>query len=212
MTSVIDLIHSDICSPMPIKSISGKRYFITFTNDFSRKTTIMCIQSKSEAVNCVKKYTTRVEREMNKKVKRFRTDNGLEYCNSALTSYFKSTGIKHEKSNVESPQMNGASERINRTLLDLVSSMLKSAQLPQKFWAEAVITAGYIRNRVCHSTLRDQVPLKIWTNKTPSVRHLKVYGCLVYAHLPQQGRKKLDDRVVECILVGHANQTKGYRL
>jgi len=87
--------------------------------------------------------------------------------------------------------------------------MLKSACLPQKFWAEAINTAY---NRVCHSTINDQIPFTVWSERVPSVRHLKVYGCLAYARLPDQGRKKFDDRAVECILVGYAAQTKGYRL
>jgi len=108
--------------------------------------------------------------------------------------------------------MNGVAERINRTLLDLTRSMLKSAHLPPKFWAEAVTTAAYIKNRVCHSTISDQIPFTVWTDKIPSVRHLKVYGCLAYARLPDQRRKKLDDKAAECIFVGYATQTRGYRL
>ncbi|KMQ89262.1 retrovirus-related pol polyprotein from transposon tnt 1-94 [Lasius niger] len=119
---VCELIHSDLCGPMPVKSLSGNRYFITFVDDFSRKTTVTCIKSKEEVPNCVKRYIARVEREKGKKVKRFRTDNGLEYCNKELTDFFKETCIKHERSNVETPQMNGIAERINRTLMDLVRS------------------------------------------------------------------------------------------
>jgi len=188
---------------MPVKSI-GSRYFITFTDDFSRNVTVLCISSKEEVKSCVKSYIARIEREKDRKVKRFRTDNGLEFCNKELSEYFRSAGIKHEKSNVETPQMNGVAERINRTLLDLTRSMLKSAHLPPKFWAEAVTTAAYIKNRVCHSTIRDQIPFTVWTEKIPSVRHLKAYGCLAYARLPDQGRKKLDDKAAECIFVGYA--------
>lgn len=209
---ICELIHSDLCGPMPVKSIGESRYFLTFTDDFSRSVTVMCIKSKEEVKDRVREYITRIERESDKRVKRFRTDNGLEFCNRELSTFFGSVGIKHERSNVETPQMNGVAERINRTLLDLTRSMLKSAQLPQKFWAEAVTTAAYIRNRVCHSSIEDQVPFTVWTGRTPSVRHLKVYGCLAYARLPDQGRRKLDDRAVECIFIGYANQTKGYRL
>ncbi|XP_077271080.1 uncharacterized protein LOC143902223 [Temnothorax americanus] len=85
----------------------------------------------------------------------------------------RAKGIKHERSNVETPQMNGVAERINRTLLDLTRSMLKSTCLPQRFWAEAVTTAAYIKNRVCHSTINDQIPFTVWTERVPSVRHLK---------------------------------------
>lgn len=108
----------------------------------------MCIKSKEEVTGCVKAYIARIEREKGKKVKKFRTDNGLEYCNKEFMKFFRDVGIKHERSNVESPQMNGIAERINRTLMDLVRSMLKSAKLLQKFWAEAVVTATYIRDRV----------------------------------------------------------------
>ena len=209
---VCELIHSDLCGPMPVKSIGGSRYFITFTDDFSRSVTVLCISSKEEVKSCVKSYIARIEREKDRKVKRFRTDNGLEFCNKELSEYFRSAGIKHEKSNVETPQMNGVAERINRTLLDLTRSMLKSAYLPPKFWTEAVTTAAYIKNRVCHSTIRDQIPFTVWTEKIPSVRHLKAYGCLAYARLPDQGRKKLDDKAAECIFVGYATQTRGYRL
>lgn len=70
----------------------------------------MCIKSRKEITECVKRYIARVEREKRKKVKRFLTDNGLEYCNGQLTDFFKDTGIKHERFNVETPQMNGIAE------------------------------------------------------------------------------------------------------
>ncbi|CAK9803102.1 Retrovirus-related Pol polyprotein from transposon TNT 1-94 [Anthophora quadrimaculata] len=91
-----ELIHSDVCGPMPEKSIGGSRYFITFTDDFSRYTTVVCIKSKDEVKRCIKEYIAKVEREKGKKVKRFRTDNGLEFCNQELNEFFKNLGIKHE--------------------------------------------------------------------------------------------------------------------
>lgn len=207
-----ELIHSDVCGPMPENSIGGSKYFVTFTDDFSRYTKVVCIKTKDEVKRCIKEYIANMEREKGKKVKRFRSDNGLEFCNNELDTFFKDLGIKHERSNVETPQMNGVAERINRTLLELTRSMLKSAHLPQKFWAEAVTTAAYIKNRVCHTAINDEFPLAIWMERTPSVRHLKVYGCLAYARLPEQRRKKLDDRAVRCVFVGYATQTRGYRL
>jgi len=147
------LVHSDVCGPLPVKSIGGCKYFITFIDDFSRKVDVVCMKSKDEAKHLIKNYIARVEREKGKKVKRFRTNNGLEYCNTELLSYFESLGIKHERSNVDTPQMNGVAERINRTLLELTRSMLKSAGLPQRFWAKAVTTAAYIKNRVCHQAI-----------------------------------------------------------
>jgi len=135
----------------------------------------------------------------------------IEYFNKSLKQIFDDMGIKHERTNVDTPQMNGVAERINRTLLDLVRAMLKNAELPQRFWAETVVTACYIKNRVIHSSINN-IPEKIWTGNKPSVKHLKVYDCLVYAHIIKQGRHKLDSRRKECILVGYSNLTKRYRL
>lgn len=120
-------------------------------------------------------------------------------------------GIRHERTNVDIPQINGITERINRTLMELVRAMLKSAKLPERFWAEAVITTCYIKNRVIHSSIND-VPERIWTGHRPNVKHLKAYGCLAYAYINKQGRHKLDSRGRECIFVGYSSQTKGYRL
>lgn len=158
---ICELIHSDLCGPMPVKSIGDSKYFLTFTDDFSRNVTVICIKSKDEVKTCVQNYITRIERERDRKVKRFRTNNGLEFCNQELSTFFKSVGIKHERSNVETPQVNGVAERINRTLLDLTKAMLKSACLPQKFCAETVTTTAYIKNTVCHSTINDQIPFTV---------------------------------------------------
>lgn len=76
--NVLELIHFDLCGPMPIKSIGGAKYFLTFTNDYSRKVTY-CLHSKDEVTKYVQKYIARIERETDRKVKRFRSDNGLEY-------------------------------------------------------------------------------------------------------------------------------------
>lgn len=209
---ICELIHSDVCGPMPSKSLSDKLYFITFTDDYSRHITVAFIKSKDEVKDHVKKYIANAELQTGKRIKRFRSDNGTEYCNRDLKAYFEEKGIKHETSNVETPQMNGIAERVNRTLLDLVRSMLKSAQLPKKFWAEAVAAAAYVKNRVWHTSTNNRVPLTIWSGKIPSVRHLKAYGSLAYAHLTRQGQRKLDDRAIPCILVGYSTQTRGYRL
>lgn len=91
--------------------------------------------------------------------------------------------------------MNGIAERLNRTLMDLVRAMLSSAKLPPCFWAEATSAAAYARNRMIHSSTKDGVPEGIWTGRILSVKHLKVFGCLAYAHQPSQGKRKLDQRV-----------------
>ncbi|KMQ86904.1 retrovirus-related pol polyprotein from transposon tnt 1-94 [Lasius niger] len=208
---ILELIHSDLCGPMSVKSIGGSRYIMTLIDDYSRKTMVYFLKSKDEAVHNIKNFISKVERDKGLKIKRFRSDNGLEYCNKELRDFFDKLGIKHERSCVETPQMNGVAERTNRTLMDLVRSMLTSAKLSPCFWAEATSAAAYVRNRMIHANLENGVPEGIRNEKSPSVKHLKAYGCLAYAHLPQ-GRRKLDPRARACVFVGYSSQTKGYRL
>ncbi|UYV68871.1 hypothetical protein LAZ67_6001387 [Cordylochernes scorpioides] len=157
-------------------------------------------------------YRATVEGQTGNKIKVLRSDNGLEFCNRDFQDKLQKLGIKHERTNVYSPQMNGVAERVNRTLLDMARACLHSANLPQRFWAEAVNTAAYIKNKCYNSALKDKVPDGLWLERNPSVRHLKAFGCLAYSHIPRERRRKLDHRACRCILVGYSTQTRGYRL
>nr|XP_034195290.1 uncharacterized protein LOC117611448 [Osmia lignaria] len=138
---ILELTHSDICGPIQVSSIGGARYFMTLIDDFSRKAEVHFLKNKNEVPQIIQQYIVKVERQKSLKVKRFRTDNGLEFCNRETKELFDSLGIKHERTCVETPQMNGVAERLNRTLMDMVRAMLKSAKLPSSFWAEATSTA-----------------------------------------------------------------------
>ncbi|UYV62815.1 hypothetical protein LAZ67_2002020 [Cordylochernes scorpioides] len=196
----LELVHTDICGPMPVRSIGGSAYFLTFIDDYSRKITLFCLKHKNEVLKHFDSYLARAERETGHKLKVLRSDNGLEYCNHEFKTRLEKLGIKHELTNTYSPPMNGVAERANRVLLDITRSCLHSAELPQRFWAEAVNTAAYIRNKCYNSALGDKVPDELWSSRKPSVRHLKAFGCLAYSHIPTERRKKLDNRANRCIL------------
>ncbi|UYV63078.1 hypothetical protein LAZ67_2003065 [Cordylochernes scorpioides] len=208
----LELIHTDICGPMPVKSTGGNRYFLSFVDDFSRRITVYFLKNKDEVLKHFDIYRATVERQTGNKIKVLRSDNGLEFCNRDFQDKLQKLGIKHERTNVYSPQMNGVAERVNRTLLDMARACLHSANLPQKFWAEAVNTAAYIKNKCYNSALKDKVPDGLWLERNPSVRHLKAFRCLAYSHIPRERRRKLDHRACRCILVGYSTQTRGYRL
>ncbi len=143
------------------------------------------------------------------KVKTFRTDNGGEYMSTEFENYLKSEGIKTIP---KTPEQNGVSERMNRTLVEAVRSMLADSKLPHRFWAEALSTASYLLNRSPTKTLGDETPFEAWVGKKPYVKHLKAFGCVAYSHVPKDQRKKLDSKAKKCIFLGYAEQRKGYRL
>ena len=72
--------------------------------------------------------------------------------------------------------------------------------------------APYILNRCPTKALQSITPYETWHGKKPSIGHLHVFGCLAYALVPMQQRRKLDDKAVKCIFVGYSAESKGYRL
>lgn len=210
-TSLLELIHTDVCGPMQQTSIGGARYFVTFIDDYSRKVFVYFIKSKSEVFEKFKEYKNRVENELNCKIKTLRSDNGKEYINQHFSNYLKNCGILHQTSNPYTPEQNGLSERMNRTLIERAKCMLFNAMLQMGYWAEAVGTAAYIVNRSPTRALSFITPEEMWTGTAPDLSHLRVFGCEAMVHIPKEQRRKLDAKSHKLIFVGYSACTKGYR-
>ncbi|MCO5571726.1 hypothetical protein L7F22_025473 [Adiantum nelumboides] len=96
--------------------------------------------------------------------------------------------------------------------MEMARCMLKAKSLPHKLWMEAVACAAHVLNRCSTHALKTITPYESWYDKKPSVSYLRVFGCLAYAHIPQQLRGQHDDKAVKCIFVGYSSGSKGYRL
>ncbi len=90
--------------------------------------------------------------------------------------------------------------------------MLADAKLPHKFWAEALSTAVYLRNRSLTKAVKGMTPFEAWMGEKPTVKHLREFGCFVYAHVVKDERQKLDSKARKCVFLGYSTETKGYRL
>ena len=104
------------------------------------------------------------------------------------------------------PELNGLAERINRTIMERVRSMLAHAKLPKSSWVEALSTATYVINRSPSVPLDGDTPQKV------SYRHLKVFGCLPYVYVAKDRRGKLDPKTQPCIFLGYGDDEFGYRV
>lgn len=209
---ILDLVHSDVCGKTGHRSLSGAEYFVTFIDSHSNRTWAYVLKKKSEVFSVFRKWKALVENETGRSVKTLRTDNGGEYTSKEFQGYLQTHGIRHERTIPKTPQQNGKAERMNRTLLESVRSMLGDSKLPKRFWAEALTTAVYLRNRSPTSSLPETTPMEVWTGKKPDVSHLRVFGCSAYAHIPRDERGKLDSKTRKCWMMGYGTTTKGYRL
>ncbi|CAJ2659262.1 unnamed protein product [Trifolium pratense] len=208
----LELVHSDICGPINPTSNGGNRYFITFTDDFSRKTWIYFLKEKSSALDTFKTFKVLVEKESGCAIQCLRTDRGGEYVSTAFNDFCSNQGIKRQLTAAYTPQQNGVSERKNRTLMNMVRSMLAGKKVPKVFWPEAVKWATYVMNRSPTLSVKNMTPQEAWSGKKPNVQHFRVFGCLAFVHVPDSQRIKLDNKSVKCIHLGISDESKAYKL
>lgn len=160
---LLELVHTDIAE-FPVRSKGGAKYFETFIDDFSRYVTCFALQTKSECFSKFIAFKCRSENELNTKILKIRSDGGGEYWSNEFCNFLKAEGMHHESSCSYTPHQNGVPERMNRTLKDLIREMLTHRSVPNIFWAEALQTASYIRNRVTNSWVRAHItPFELWT-------------------------------------------------
>ncbi|CAH9095067.1 unnamed protein product [Cuscuta epithymum] len=206
----LELLHADLCGPMGTESLGGRRYFLMITDDFTRMSWVYFQKTKSEALENFKKFKALVENQTGKSVKALRTDRGGEFSSNAFTEFCDEHGIRREFTAPYTPEQNGVAERMNRTVVEMARSMLKAKNMPTKFWGEAVSTAVYILNVCPTKAVLNCTPFEAWRKKTPSVGHMKVFGCIAYTLVNL--RTKLEDKAEKCIFVGYSTQSKAYRL
>nr|GEY08490.1 retrotransposon protein, putative, Ty1-copia subclass [Tanacetum cinerariifolium] len=145
---LLGLIHIDVCGPFKIMSRQGANYFVTFTDDFSRYGYVYLLKHKHEVFETFKVFQKEVENQLGKTIKSLRSDRGGEYTSQEFLDHLKDHGIIAHRTPPYTPQHNGVSERRNRTLLDMVRSMMSQTTLPKSFWDYALETAARILNMV----------------------------------------------------------------
>lgn len=170
------------------------------------------LEEKSEAFTLVKMFKRKVEMETGKIIRCLRTDRGGEYTSLEFSNYCKEQGIRRQLTTTYTPQQNDITERKNRTVMNMVRSMLSSRKVPKNFWAEAVTWTFYILNRCPTFAVKDVTPQQAWSGIKPNVEHFRVWGCICHVHIPDKKRGKLDDKSTVCIMFGFLEESKGYML
>ena len=197
---------------MNAKSLSGAECFLTFIDDCMCYVWVYVLKRKDQVFEVFLEWKALVEKSTGWKLKVLRTDNGGDYTSAEFQRYLKIEGVRHELTVLKTPEQNGVAERMNRTIVETLRAMLADVKLPQKFWAEALSTAVYLRNQSPTKAVKGMTPFESWMGEKPMVNHLRVFGCTTYAHIPKDERQKLDLKSRKCVLLGYGSETKGYRL
>jgi len=181
-TRPLELIHSDLCGPLPVEAHTGHwQYFITFTDDYSRYTSVKFLQTKDDAAQAIKDYIVLYSNQLDTTVKTFHTDGGGELINHDLDNYFADHGITRLVTTPHTPQLNGVAERVNRSLLSSARASLHWSDLPDNLWAFAVEHAAYCLNRLPRRGA-EKLPFQLFWNKIPDTSNLRPWGCASFVH------------------------------
>ncbi|GKC89559.1 putative ribonuclease H-like domain-containing protein [Tanacetum coccineum] len=176
------LLHMDLCGPMRVASVNGKKYILVIFDDYSRFTWVKCL----------------------------RTDNGAEFVNQTLREYYEKVGISHETSVARSLQQNGIFKRRDYTLIEATRTMLIYAKAPLFLWLEAVATACYTQNRSIVRLRHGKTPYELLHDKLPDLSFFHVFGALCYPTNDSESLGKLQPKAVIGIFIGYAPTKKAF--
>src|SRR3954464_8977198 len=183
---------------MSVEARGGYHYFLTFTDDLSRYRYIYLMKHSSETFEKLKEFQSEVENHRNKKIKFLRSDRGGEYLSYEFGLHLKQCGIVPQLTPPRTPQRNGVSEHRNRTLLDMVQSMMSLTDLPLSFWGYALETTAFTLNRAPSKSV-ETTPYELWFGKKPKLSFLKVWGCDAYVKKLQPD--KLEPKSEKCVFI-----------
>lgn len=207
----LELIHSDVCGPITPRTWDGKRFVVTFTDDFSHFTVIYLMATKDEVIDRFREYEALVTAHFGARIAKLRTDNGGEYVNDEMRAFCRGKGIVMQLTVPYTPQQNGVAERLNRTLMERARALLAESGFGKEMWGEATYTATYITNRCPTSAVQEnKTPYELWNGRKPDVAKLRIFGSTAYLHVPKELRSKLDPKCKKFYLVGYT--VNGYRL
>nr|GEU29757.1 retrovirus-related Pol polyprotein from transposon TNT 1-94 [Tanacetum cinerariifolium] len=176
----LHILHMDLCGPMRIASINGKRYVLVIVDDYSCYTWVHFLRTTDEAPEVIKTFLKRITVLLQSPVIIIRTDNDTKFKNQVLKEYFDSVGISHQVSSVRTPQQNGIVERRNRTLVEAARTMLIFSRAPLFLWAEAIATACFTQNRSIIHHRFNKTPYELINGRKPDIFFLHVFGALYY--------------------------------
>ncbi|GJU72686.1 retrovirus-related pol polyprotein from transposon TNT 1-94 [Tanacetum coccineum] len=167
--SKLELLHMDLCGPMRVESINGKKNILVVIDDYSRYTWVYFLRTKDEAPDLIINFINQVQRNLKAQILKIRTDNGTKFKNEKLRSFYAKLGIVHNTSIARRPQQNGVVECRNRTLVEVARTMLIFSKTPEFLWVEVIATACFTQNRSITWILFGPLYEEYYATSTPEV-------------------------------------------
>nr|GEX46989.1 hypothetical protein [Tanacetum cinerariifolium] len=206
------LLHMDLCGPMHVESINGKRYVLVVVDDYSRYTWVFFLHSKDETLDVIISFIKKTQVNLQLQVQRVRIDNGTEFKNKTLAKFFDEVGITQQIFTARTPQQNSVVEKRNRTLVEAARTMLTFANLPLFLWAEAIATACFTQNRSIIHKRFDETPYELINKRKPNIKFFSMFGCRCYLLNDYEDIGKLKEKGDIGVFIGYSKESVAFRI
>nr|GEW13392.1 hypothetical protein [Tanacetum cinerariifolium] len=183
----LHLLHMDLCGPLRIASINGKRYVLVIVDDYSRYTWVHFLRSKDETPEVIKTFLKR-------------------------TTVLLHVGISHQMSSVQTPQQNEVVEHRNQTLVEAAKTMLIFSHAPLFLLAEAIATACFTQNRSIIHHRFNKTPYELINGRKSDISFLYVFGALCYPKNDREDIGKLGPKGDIGFFIGYSADSCAYRV
>ncbi|KAH9697749.1 Integrase catalytic domain-containing protein [Citrus sinensis] len=195
-------------------SCDGKIIFVgnRCVDDYSGYTWVLFLANKDDAIDAFKVLFKKIQNEKGYGIVCIRSDHGGEFENHAFETFCNDFGIEHQFSSPRTPQQNGVVERKNRSIQEMVRTMLNENSLPKYFWAEAVNTVCYVLNRVLIRPKLNKTSYELRKNRKPNIGYFKVFGCKYFILNTKDNLGKFDPKSDVGIFLRYSNSSKAYRV
>jgi hypothetical protein len=200
---LLDLVHSDLSGAKRV-SVGGTVLFSMNVDHRSRKKFIIPLKSKAEFPDKYMELEMRLERQLERTVGKFRSDNEAVMTTKSLHRHFAAKGTQVQTSSPYSSFGNGVAERAIRTVTEGGTTMMIDSGMPLIYWIYAFLCFVYVSNKGFSSVV-DRTPDEIFEGKRTTWKGLAPFGCVAYAHrFPRAPKGCLPEKAERCVMMGYS--------
>nr|GEW86679.1 retrovirus-related Pol polyprotein from transposon TNT 1-94 [Tanacetum cinerariifolium] len=174
----LQLLHMDLCGPMRVESINGKKYVLVIVDDYSRYTWTYFLRSKDEHLKFSLISSGLSKEDFMLMLELFELTKARNSCIKLFMRTLLQKGLIIKLA--QTPKQNGVVKRRNCTLVEAARTMLSAAKFPLFFWAEAIATICFTQNRSLVIPRHEKTPYHIINDRKPFVKFFYIFGTLCY--------------------------------
>jgi hypothetical protein len=220
-TEALQCLHADLVGPVTVvvkknhprcPSLGGHLYALIVTDEATHTVFVILLKLKSEAEAALISLIKQLQLRTGRTVERFHGDGGGEFISSAFRIFLKENGTRFTHTTADTPSHNGIAERMNRTLFEIMRTLLIQASAPEAMWGEALDWAAHLYNVTPHPVSNNMAPFKLLYNYSYNIQKLRVWGCDAYVQVLPDKKSKVQPRTWTGVFVGFNSVTAAYKI